>query len=146
MRALILLSALALLHSGCSEPMLPHPEGSPAIRAEDASGVVFQADRTGYSHGDTAKIVLRNETDATIGYNLCTSARELRGGSGWKRYETLRLCAAAFFNLAPGEEAVLSEPITREWQPGEYRMVTTINMPARNAHGEVFTPSFTVKR
>ena len=40
---------------------------------------------------------------------------------------------------------MLDEPITEEWQPGEYRMVTTINLPARNAHGEVFTPTFTVK-
>ena len=145
MRALILLSALTLLQAGCSESTGPDLEGSPAIRAEDADGVVFRAQHDEYRHGDTAKIVLRNETDATIGYNLCTSARELRGGSDWRRYETLRLCTAAFFNLAPGAEAVLNEPITREWQPGEYRMVTTINMPARNAHGEVFTASFTVK-
>ena len=145
MRALILLSALTLLQAACSESTGPDLEGRPAIRAEDATGVVFRAERSEYRRGETAKIVLRNETDGTIGYNLCVSARELRSGSEWKRYDPLRVCTAAFFNLAPGAETVLDEPITYEWQPGEYRMVTTINMPARNAHGEVFTPSFTVE-
>ena len=144
MRALILLSALTLLQAGCSESTGPDLEGSPALRAEDAAGVVFRAERGDYRRGETAKIVLRNETGETIGYNLCVSARELRSGAGWTRYEPLRICTAAFFNLAPGAETVLNEPITDEWQPGEYRMVTTVNLPARNAHGELFTPSFTV--
>ena len=145
MRALILLSALTLLQAGCSGSTGPDLEGSPALRAEDATGVVFRAERSEYRRGETAKIVLRNETDATIGYNLCTSSRELRSGGEWKRYAPLRVCTAAFYNLAPGAETAFEEPITEEWQPGEYRMVTMVNLPARNTHGEVFTPTFTVK-
>ena len=145
MRALILLSALTLLQAGCHSPTAPDLEGSPALRAEDAAGVVFRAERNEYRVGESAKIVLRNQTDATIGYNLCTSSRDLRSGGEWKRYAPLRVCTAAFYNLAPGAETVLDEPLTAEWQPGEYRMVTTVNLPARGTHGEVFTPTFTVR-
>ena len=145
MRALILLSALTMLQAGCSRATGPDLEGSPALRAEDAAGVVFRAERDSYRVGETAKVVLRNQTDAAIGYNLCTTSRELRSGSEWKRYAPLRVCTAAFYNLAPGAEAVLDEPVTAEWQPGEYRLVTMVNLPAKNTHGEVFTPVFTVR-
>jgi hypothetical protein len=136
--------AVALAMSGCAGPAGPEIEGNPAIEGRGFAAVAFIAERAQYSHGDTAHIVLRNESLRTVGYNLCTAARELYTAGSWHRYESLRICTTALYSLAPGQEVVLREPITEEWQPGTYRIVTDIHPLPTGTPGEVFTAPFTV--
>ena len=149
MRALTLLCVLgllALLPAGCALSTGPELDGGVGLRLGPGEEVLFRADRAEYRQGDTARVVLRNDTRRALHYNLCVSARELRTEGKWARYDPLRLCVDALFELAPGAEAELREPITAEWQPGEYRMVTRVHAAEGNADGEVFTPTFTVRR
>lgn len=143
MRSFVLLSLLSL--AGCAVATEPQHESN-ALRLVGGAGVVFRADRPAYSHGDTALVILRNDTDQRIGHNLCTSARERREGGGWVRIEPLRMCTAALYGLEPGEETTHPEPITGEWVPGEYRIVTTVEITETGERGEVFTGSFRVDR
>ena len=145
MRVRLLLSMLALIPLGCALSTEPQPDGNSARRLDVGSQVIFHAERTEYRQGETAEVTLRNGTDQPLGYNLCLSARE-RGGNGqWVRFEPLRLCTDVLHTLAPGAETSLQEPITAEWQPGEYRIVTTVERMRSGARAEVFTPPFTVR-
>lgn len=146
MRALVLLPLAALLSLGCSSSATDSRPGLPAAVLGDAEGITFAAQRPAYRRGDTATIVLRNGTAQSLGYNLCHSARELRTGAEWKRFSPLRVCTMELRVLAPGAETVLREPITGEWQPGEYRMVTTVERMRSGDRGEIFTPPFAVER
>lgn len=145
MPARVLLSLFVLLLPGCGLSTEPQEERNRALDLRPGAEIVFRAAQAQYEHGDTATIILRNATDQSVGYNFCISARELRIGNTWRRYEPLRVCAGVIHNLAPGAEAILREPITAEWQPGEYRMVTTVYPLETGTYGEVFTPPFTVR-
>jgi hypothetical protein len=141
----ILFSLLVLLLPGCGLFTEPQEEQNRALDVGPGTEIVFRAEHSQYEHGDTATIILRNASNRPVGYNLCISARELRVGGTWQRFEPLRLCTAAIYSLAPRAEAILREPISAEWQPGEYRMVTTVHLLEAGSRGEVFTPPFTVR-
>jgi hypothetical protein len=144
MRTLALLPLAALLSLGCSSSATDSGLGLPAAVLKNAEGITFAAERPAYRQGDTATIVLRNGTTQPLGYNLCHSSREMRTGGAWKRIFPLRLCTMELRVLAPGAETTLREPITGEWQPGEYRIVTTVERMRSGDRGEIFTPPFTV--
>jgi hypothetical protein len=146
MRTLVLLPLAALLALGCSSSPTGSAPGLPVAELRDAEGITFAAQRPAYRRGDTATIVLRNGTDHALGYNLCHSSRELRTGGSWRRISSLRLCTMELRVLAPGAETFLKEPITAEWQPGEYRMVTVVERTRSGDRGEIFTSPFTVER
>ena len=146
MRALVLLPLAALLALGCSSSPTDSAPGLPVAELRDAEGITFAAHRPAYRRGDTATIVLRNGTGQSLGYNLCFSSREQRTGGSWTRIYPLRICTMELRILAPGAETFLKEPITAEWQPGEYRMVTVVERMRSGDRGEIFTPSFTVER
>jgi hypothetical protein len=143
MRAVVL---FALFTAGCASSATDPSPGDRGVLLPGADRVTFQAERSSYRHGDTAVIVLRNGLDEPLGYNLCFSSREVRVGDGWKRMSPLRACTAELRGLAPGAQTTLREPITGEWQPGEYRMVTSLERMRTGSRGEVFTPPFTVQR
>jgi hypothetical protein len=132
-RALLLIALLPL--TGCK---LPLQSGGP-------DGVVLAADQAEYREGDTAFIVLRNDGDRDLGYNLCQSARLHRTPDGWVRMVPLRMCTDDLQRLRPGAETYLEEPITAEWQPGEYRMVTMVEVLRTGARHEIFTAPFVVR-
>jgi hypothetical protein len=146
MRALVLLPFAALLALGCSSSMTDAEPGLPVPVLRDAEGIAFQPQRPAYRRGDTATIVLRNGTGEPLGYNLCISSRELRAGASWKRFSPLRVCTLELRILQPGGETQLREPITAEWEAGEYRMVTTVERMRSGNRGEIFSASFTVGR
>lgn len=146
MRTLVLLPLAALIALGCSSSPTNSAPGLPGAVLQNPEGITFEAQRPAYRRGDTATIVLRNGSSQPLGYNLCFSARELRTGASWTRFSPLRVCTMELRVLAPGAETTLREPITSEWQPGEYRMVTTVERMRSGDRGEIFTPPFTVER
>lgn len=143
-RILLYLSILTLGVSACAGPTDPEVSGDPDFQRLARSGISFRSIETEYSHGDTAVFVLRNGTARPVGYNLCGSAREIWTGGAWRRYESFRICTAAIYSLAPGEEAILREPITSEWKAGRYRMVTRVWRLDTDGSEEVFTAPFIV--
>ena len=146
MRTLVLLPLAALLALGCSSSATDSEPGRQLSPLPGASQITFQAERSTYRQGDTATIVLRNGTSQPLGYNLCFSARELRTGDSWTRFSPLRVCTMDLKILAPGAETRHKEPITAEWQPGEYRLVTVVERMRSGDRGEIFTPPFTVEK
>lgn len=136
-RSLVLL-LLLLLPAAC------------ALSTEPGGGApgddLLSVDRAEYAPGDTARVTLRNRLDQPLGYNLCLSAREMRVGSEWRRIEPLRMCLGALFILEEGEEARHEEPITEEWAPGRYRMVTAVERMEAGDRREVRSQEFTVGR
>jgi hypothetical protein len=127
---------VASVASGCSSLV-----GTDGNRAT----ATFSADRPAYSLGDTAVVILRNVSDSNLGYNLCFSARERRTPTGWIRAAPLRICTAELRGLAPGASAELREHISEEWSPGEYRVVTTVEIVARSRRQEIVSVPFTVR-
>jgi hypothetical protein len=144
-RARLLLAATALLVTACGLPTGAGSDESTALRLDAGRDIVFRSDRGEYRHGQTAGISLRNRTARSLGYNLCASARERREGSSWTRIEVLRLCPDAYFELPPGAEATHPEPITPDWRPGTYRMVTTVVVLGTERRGEVVSSTFVVR-
>lgn len=131
--------------AACSAPAAPDPAlEAAADRSATMDGITYSAEGAEYRRGESAIIVLRNDTeDLVIGYNLCRSARETRAEGGWHRFEPLRMCTEAFYPLGPGENAVFQEAVTDEWQPGSHRMITRILVSGQQTK-EITTPAFLV--
>ncbi len=146
MRALVLLPLAALLALGCSSSSTDSPPGRQLSPLPGAILITYQAERSTYRQGDSATIVLRNGTGQPLGYNLCGSSREIRTGGSWKPIPQTRICTLELRILAPGAETHYREPITAEWQPGEYRMTTAIERMRSGDVGRIHTPPFTVER
>lgn len=140
----LVMCLLLLAPVGCA--LATDPGGDSLIERLARDGGILSVDREAYSHGDTAVVRLVNELDQSLGYNLCLSAREYWTGSEWRRIEPLRSCVAALFGLEEGEETLHEEPITGEWEPGRYRMVTSVELMEEGKRLEVFSESFTVTR
>lgn len=144
MRTLVLLPLAALFALGCSSSATDSaPERIAPLRS--AEGIVFTVERASYQRGEPATIILRNETDQHLGYNLCLASRELRTGGGWTRISPLRACTMEIRSLAPGAETT-SKELTANWQPGEYRMVTVVERSRSRERDEIFTPVFGIER
>ena len=140
-----LLCCLALLVSlGCTSSTEPTRDADTDEGLTRTAGVDFRTDRSEYRQGEVAGLVLQNSSDQPIGYNLCVSAAERRAGGGWERIEPLRVCATVLYTLAPSAEVNGNEPITGELPPGEYRIVTTVELMRAGTRTEVFTPTFTI--
>lgn len=135
---LLLLLGLA----ACAAPIpTDTPAGDPA-EFEAGGARMLAVERTQYVRGDTARLVLRNVTEETLGYNLCSSWWELRVGSEWRVIEPLRLCTRELRILEPGQTATWDEPITADWRAGEYRFGTTVYLgttTATRVHSQTFT-------
>lgn len=146
MRSLVLLPLAALLSLGCSASSA----GSAPDRRESplpgTPGITFETQRPAYRRGDTATLILRNGTDDSLGYNLCGSSREIRTGGSWRRIPLQRICTLELRILAPGAETHYREPITAEWQPGEYRISASVERMRSGNRGQIHTPPFTVER
>ena len=146
MRTLVLLPLAALLALGCSSSTTDSAPGRQLSPLPGAILITFEAERSTYRQGDTATILLRNGTSQSLGYNLCHSSREIRTGGSWKRVALNRPCTLELRTLAPGAETHYREPITAEWQPGEYRLATTVERMRSGDRGQIYTPAFTVAR
>lgn len=138
---------LAAVLGACAAPADPDSTMN-AVVLRTTSGVIsLRTDQNRYSQGDTARLILRNESVENVEYSLCGASREIFLGDRWRPIESTRACFAIGLVLAPGQEAVYPEPISSEWEPGSYRLVTEVSRPTRMDQGEkVATPRFFVTR
>lgn len=133
---LALLAAATL--SACSA--LPSGSTGPA-------GVRYESDRAAYTSADEIVTVLRNESDRTVGYNLCTATLEKRMGGGWVAVQRTpeHPCLLPLYTLQPGESASYREPASRVPGDGTYRLRTRVEAPISGGAHSVVTNAFEVR-
>jgi hypothetical protein len=94
-----------------------------------------------YHQGDTTRIILSNQTDHPVIYNLCFSGLERSVDDGWSYVigptppidgETDRsaVCQAIARTLAPDRTARLQFPLPDTLSEGTYRITTDVEVTA----------------
>jgi hypothetical protein len=77
------------------------------------------------SQPGSLELRLRNDSNRTLGYNLCTSNVERRNGQSWQAVASQRICTMELRTLPPGKEARYSLTL-EQLAPGEYRVTTRV--------------------
>lgn len=86
--------------------------------------------------GDTITLVLRNNSDTAVGYNLCTSALERQNAGAWQAVPSDRICTMELRSLASGQETRYPFELPASLGAGDYRVVTGVeNMPSGERNG-----------
>ncbi|HWV56512.1 MAG TPA: hypothetical protein VNZ57_03490 [Longimicrobiales bacterium] len=96
------------------------------------------------SPGDSVTLVLRNGSDGTVGYNLCTSSLFRQSGSDWVPVPEDRICTMELRSLAPGEQATYTLRLPPGLEPGTYRYQTPIDGPESGESGQASAPPFAI--
>lgn len=90
------------------------------------------------SQPESLELRLRNDSDRTLGYNLCASTLERRSGQAWQPVASQRICTMELRSLPPGREARYSLALPA-LAPGEYRVSTRVEgLPAAVVATEPF--------
>ena len=112
-----------------------------SARTNGTAEIELRAEPIALQAGDTATIILRNNSNVTLGYNLCPTALERKDGEAWQAIPSDRMCTMELRMLEPGQEARYQYPLPGNLIAGEYRFVTGVNrMPAGDAIGVATEP------
>lgn len=96
--------------------------------------------------GDTVTLVLRNDSQDELGYNLCTSELSRQtGDDAWDPVPSDRACTMELRSLSPRQRATFRIDLPADLAPGTYRFETSVERMARNARETVATEPFTVE-
>ena len=109
--------------------------------------LVFETSATEYAPGDTVSVILENESDEAVGYNICFAFLELeRNGevvpAGLGPDEST-VCQANLPGLAPGEVAEGVAYLPDDLEAGTYRLATEVEVG--DDRQRVVTNSFGVR-
>ena len=110
----------------------------------DDDGVSLAHSPAAPSPGESVTLVLRNESDAAIGYNLCTSGLFRQSGAEWEQVPEDRICTLELRILPPGEQADFTLQLPLGLESGTYRYQTSIDGPGTGESGQVSAPPFAV--
>lgn len=130
----ILLTAMLLL-SACGQA-LQNGSGPVSLTVEPPTA----------APGDSVTLILRNDSPAAVGYNLCSGTLEMNAAGGWQRVPSDRVCTMEIRILAPGE--VTRYPLALEpgLEPGDYRYVTSVDAMEEGHRGPLRSAVFRVVR
>ena len=103
--------------------------GRPLAPAMTPPGIEFSVEQSAYSLGDTITILLANESDRTILYNLCHATMERAGAGGWDGVSrsspdpagALFYCPDIGYDLRPSASVTANQPVIEEMLSGVYR-------------------------
>ena len=110
----------------------------PSIQGEgEGDAVSLRAEPSTAAPGDTVELILANRSDATLGYNLCSSGMERRTGTNWAPVPSDRMCTMELRMLPPGESARFPIGLDSDLSAGEYRFVTTVHDQAAGSSTQV---------
>lgn len=126
----------ALLLAACA-PVTNVPPAEPG-----SDDIHFNAERVS---ADVIRLSLDNGTRSPIGYNLCTSELQRRGGSEWVTVPTDEVCTMELRTLNPGADATFEKRLPADLPPGEYRYVTGVESPLGTPQTRVATGAFEVR-
>lgn len=108
--------------------------------------VVLRVDPATVSAGSPVELVLANDSQGTIGYNLCTSTLERRSDGDWARVPSDRVCTMELRTLPAGETVRYPYEIPASTAAGEYRFVASVELMEGGGHQSLTTGPFTVRR
>ena len=117
------------------------PTEPQTAEAREESPLQLHAQRTAES---TIVLTLRNESPATVGYNLCSSTLERRTGGSWKTVPEEIVCTRELRTLAQGASATFDRHVRPALPPGEYRFVTQVESPLGGRMTSVASNSLTI--
>jgi hypothetical protein len=125
-------------------PDEPAPEQTAATR----EGIVLTTDRQTYAPGQTLRLILRNETQHPLGYNLCLSTLERREGEQWVAVppDPDEICTTHLAVLLPGGETHYDFTLAAALPAGQFRYRTSIENMGTNQTAPHTSPPFQVQR
>lgn len=95
--------------------------------------------------GDSVTLVLRNDSQDELGYNLCTSGLLRRtDGDAWEPVPSDRACTRELRMLSPRQRATYDLDLPAGLAPGTYRFETNVQRIEQNVSETVASESFTV--
>ena len=106
--------------------------------------VVLRVSPDRVESGAFVHLILRNESDASVGYNLCTSVLERRTTDGWEPVPSERVCTMELRTLSPGERAEYELEIPAGLAEGRYRATTTVERMGAGTRHAVWSDRFQV--
>lgn len=118
------------------------PEG------DTPDGVLFEANDTLVAVGDTATLLLANNTGEAIGYNLCLGYLERHDGRSWRSVRKMpegSACTLALYVLPQGDSAVHHQPIHTFLERGVYRLRDRIQWIGAGGEAEIISNGFRVR-
>lgn len=108
----------------CSVVLLGCSNGALAP-AQTPDGVRFEVSELSYAATDTIELVLSNQTESHLGYNLCFAVLERRKGGNWERVERSPPdegdCTTVQFILDPGQSVTARQAVEAWMEAGVYR-------------------------
>ena len=91
--------------------------------------------------GDSLTLILRNNSENTVGYNLCASALERQNAGAWQAMPSDRVCTMELRSLPAGKETRYTLGLPANLSAGDYRVVTGVEiMPAGERSGVASQP------
>lgn len=131
---LVIASILTFL--ACA-PVTPPPQEPSRVGA-----VTLAAETAGPGR---IRLILQNGFDGPVGYNLCTSALERRQDGTWVNVPTDDVCTMELRSLPAGQDATFEKRLPSGIAAGEYRYVTSVEIPVGDPQTRVATPGFQVR-
>jgi hypothetical protein len=93
---------------------------------------------------DRVRLILRNGYNGPVGYNLCSSGLEKRAGSTWEPVRTDEFCTMEIRTLPGGQDATFEKRLPASLSAGEYRYVTSVEIPFPGQMTRIASPAFRV--
>lgn len=135
---------LMVVLAACSS----QPPG-PLAPSQTPTGVTFKVDRDEYSASDTVTLTLANDTEASVGFNLCAAVLEREDGDGgWaevSRYEE-EGCTLVENLLPPGLASEEKQPVQPWMKSGLYRFRDRVGLRDGRGNVEVISNEFRIRR
>lgn len=113
---------------------------------EGSNGVALIVTPERAAPGDTITLVLRNDSQDELGYNLCTSSLHRRTGEGaWDPIASERVCTLELRSLSPRQRATLRLDLPQNLAPGTYRFETAVERLELSVRQTVTSEPFTLE-
>lgn len=129
----ILLGGMLLLMTGCAAGL-----------QNGTGGVSLSVEPETTEAGATITMILRNDSPAAVGYNLCSSTLEQRLDGAWQPVMTDRVCTLELRTLAAGQVTTYPMELPADLGGGEYRFITAVEFMEMGTRGGVQSGTFRI--
>lgn len=108
-------------------------------------GISLDVPKTQWDRSETIQLRLRNDTDRSLGYNLCIRTLDRRVAGGWVPVQSKpenTACTGELNVLQPGREALSGQTIYSFIPGGTYRFRTSVEWPLNDGEVSVTSNGF----
>lgn len=96
------------------------------------------------ARGEQVTLILRNQSAAMAGYNLCTSSLMRQVPDGWQPVPSDRVCTMELRTLEPGDEASFPLQLEVDLASGTYRFETRVELLETGGSEQIATEPFAI--